>query len=56
MRAPGEGTAIVATPLGQGRRHMIEGGIAAGRLTLTPTHDGIALLPLLATIRVDSML
>ena len=56
MRAPGDGTAILATPLGQNRRHMIEGGIAGGRLTLTPTRDGIALLPLLATVRVDSAL
>lgn len=50
------GTTIIVAPVGQGRRHMIEGGIGKGRLMLTPTHDGITLLPLLATIRVDSVL
>lgn len=56
MRAPSDGTAFDAAPLGQARRSIIAGGIAGGRLTLTPTHDGIALLPLLATLRVDSVL
>ena len=53
---PGDTTMITAAPLGQGRRHMIEGGVANGRLTLAPTRDGIALLPLLATMRIDSAL
>ncbi|NIJ07744.1 hypothetical protein FHS31_001354 [Sphingomonas vulcanisoli] len=56
LAEPGNATRITAAPLGQARRQMIEGGIASGRLTLTPTHVGIALLPLLATVRIDSAL
>ena len=55
-RLPGDATAITVSPVGQGRRHLIDAAIANGRLAVTPTRDGIALLPLLGTVRIDTPL